>query len=415
MKLNSSFEVHSQQICISEDDPISVVVESACSEDNNTILQVEYEDEHVSYNIKNLGVDDFKDIRKLIDRKATQSTSGYAGNWQISLFHDDKKVNCIGIVVLPNIRMEFEYPIYAEGLPARVKAIANYPCFESEGEFVQSKSIALDSVHLSLDGNYVFVKPIDVSIYIDRCGLAKEYQITPRVWGIRKKSETTKLWDVEPIKVLSVNELMDTSVYVCSTGNTCIRIKTKDDSMNRFIVPGFNRINCKRLFDSWNFKNQIELTDEFGITKNLSIECNPRFEYLGKEQTENELVYFVLYDGPISTSLNFRAYSGRQIVSQIMRNVYQNKFVIKIRLGIHLISDKQITIEAKVGDQDYQTVFIENVLLTKPAALNTKPRLRIERTTRLIELLEYHCSKKVSSKNCDNNQLIALLEQGGKP
>lgn len=415
LTLNSSFEINSQQICLTENTPIAVSLENADVRTCDAIIQIEHENDLASYNLRNLETQDLQDIRKLINGdESTRAIRSYAGGWKISLYQNNRRISTIDLVVIPNIRIELSREVFAEGSVVTACAVSTYPCFESEGEFLERKELSLGNASLSLDENYVYVKPISVSVFIDRCGISKEYQVIPRVWGIRKKNEVTQIWNNAPIRTIPVEELMDNSVYVCSTGNTSVHIKTKDDTMHRYIVPGFNKINCKRMFDSWNYKNQVDFTDEYGSILGFGIDCNPRLECIGKEQVDNDFLYYIRYTGPVSTTLQIRTFSGSRLGAQILRNVFQNKFVVKVRIGWQYVEEKEVTIEAKVGDQDYQTILSEKVHILPKEPADQPCTFRITNNTSLFQLLEYRCDHKTLPKRRDRFHIIAMLERGGR-
>ena len=123
---------------------------------------------------------------------------------------------------------------------------------------------------------------------------------------------------------------------------------------------------------------------------------------------ESTVVIPLKYFGPINTSLDIRAFSGRDAIISITRDVYHNSFRMNLYIDRYRIKDPNISIEARVGTQDYQQVLaaIVDLGLLK----ETTKDFHFSEDLSLLELLSY------SMKRHDKafpSKLIALLEQGG--
>lgn len=411
LSLETPFEVCSDKYCISENSNITVNLHNVPSEASDLVLVVEHENDYVSYNIKNLDFKDLSDVRRLINNCSSKSlrTGGYAGDWKVVLFQGNKQLSSIEVVVAPTLRIAPLRRYYSEGDDVVVVLSTSCPCFETEGEYTDRKKLRLGRAELQFEGNYVYASTLSTSVFIDRCDISKEVEFVPTVWGIRQKNEISQHWNHAPVSRLSTEELGENSIYICSTGYGSLRIDTRDDSMNRFFAPGFSRINCRRLFDAWHSKNNVCLLDEFSGRQSFTIDCNPRYEYLGKETQDDGILFAFRYTGPIETQLHARVFSGSEQVSQVSRNVYQNKFIVKLRLGLDSVSKETITIEAKIGEYDYQVIASDTVTLKKPA--ESPPLFALSTSTGILSLMEYHCSTKKQAKRPCQNNLIHLLQR----
>ena len=406
IELLSDYDIYSEKICVSENVTLAIKVHNLDKNDNTQILQIEHDNEVRSYNLLNLSESDLENVYALLPLSGEKLN--YVGGWSFTLYKNDQRISELYVEVLPKITIRSSKAYYAEGEEVTVEVCASGDCFEQEGDYVDSKKLQIGTASVAMTGNLVHPKPIDFDCYFDKCGVVKRFSFVPNTWGLKMKDLTTDMWMTSCLTSLTFEELKRYGVFVCSTVEMSLSVSADDDNMKRMIRPGYNKVNLKQLLWDFEAKKDVVFTDSYNQTRIISVLCPTRITTDPVEYAESTVVIPLRYFGPINTTLDIRVYSGRNAILSITRDVYHNSFRINLYIDRSRIKDPNISIEARVGTQDYQQIM--SAIVDLGLLKDTAKVFEFTENLSLLELLSHSMKRQ---DKAFPYRLIALLEQGG--
>ena len=354
IELISEYDINSEKICVDENVILAIKVHNLDENDNTQILQIEHDNEIKSYNLRNLSVSDLENVCALLPLRGKKYS--YVGGWNIILFKNNQRISDLEVMVLPQISITSTKAYYEEGEEVIVDVCASADCFEQEGEYVNTKRMRIGNAKVVIDGNLVRPHPIEFDCFIDKCNVVLGLTFIPDVWGLRMRDQTSDTWLNSPLTSLTIEELEQYIVFVCSTKEMSISVSSGNDEMKRLIHPGYNKMNLKSMLCNYGSKTDITFTDSYGKVKTISVICPTKIIPEQLRYSLSEIVVPLKYYGPVNATLYIRAFSGREEILYLSKYVNQNFFRMSICIDRYRIKDPTITIEAKVGVQDYQRV-----------------------------------------------------------
>ena len=367
---------------------------------------IEHESDYVSYNYSNLPPRALHDLRMLIPRMHNSVSD--TGKWIASLFDNGIKRNRIQITVLPKLTLETTKPIYKEGEPVSATIKATDACFELEGMYVDKKQVELGEAGIINAGGFVFSEQIEFECFIDRCSVFERLTLFPEVWSVQAKS----LRSGEPLdissKYINANQLNDYGIYVCATCNMSIFVRANGIREIKHIKPGLNYVDIKSFLYDAEAKTTVNIADEYGSSFELTVIYNGSTDIISIED-DNELISInAKYHGPINTTVDFRVFSGKNMIYTNQKRAYRNTFSILLGIEKRRFTDKTISIEARLGAQDFRQIYVGEIDLTTNKG--AYERINISSATSLLELIQ-------TSYNPDalldfDNKLMPLLMRG---
>lgn len=411
--LKSKMDVISGEYCVEERDPISIDIENYSEEGPDCFLLIEHDMSVASYNLKNLTPNDYADISNLIaNQNSTESRAlGKAGKWNLTLVQNSKRISEITIVVVPYLTVSPTKAYYSQGEEVGVDITTRSACFESEGEYVQAKKLNIGTANLVMEGNHVGVEAVEFDCYIDKCGITKHLRFIPRVWGLRQKAFSADAWEQIPPGRMTYDDFNQHQIFVCSTSEANIGIYVNGKKSSRYIQPGYNRIHLRELIESWLQRTDISFEDEYGEKQDLTVVYSPEIRVISVSRKADGLAITIKYQGPVSSTLSIRVFSGAKLVSSASRQVYSNIFNMQMRVFPHLLSDPEITVEARIDGQDYQTIFHDSCEALPDES--SRPRLELSANTGLLALMEYAASPKSTQQAKLPTTVLQLLSNRG--
>lgn len=406
--LGSEAEIISGELCIKENVPITLLLHNYSENITDCHLVIEYEMDTASYNLKNLKAHDLYDITQLL--KSADNISGKTGKWRISLNLGNKCVSRLSVVVVPYLTIRTEKKYYSEEEDVYVTIQSASPCFEAEGEYVCSKRLFIGSAQIQMDGNHVGGKILEFDCSIDKCGISKQFKISPRVWGLRLKNNESGLWENLYHDRIDYSELDTRQLFVCSTSDFQMKILSNGSEYKWDIQPGYSKINLRNIVSKWKKKNLISFIDGTESEKVLSISYLPRYTVVSVNRNREGLLAAVQYQGPIDVLLSVRVFSGTELVRLSEKEIYNNQFIFRICVLENKLISPEITIEARIDNQDYQLV--GQYILNAPTleSMHTK-EFHLNANTSIIELLSTSNERKSSHKSTLNS-IIDILTEG---
>lgn len=407
--LKNKMDVFSGEYCIEEREPISIDIANYSSNGADCYLIIEHDTATASYNLKNLQPADYNDISILICNKVALGSRFLekAGKWALSLVQNNKRISELNVVVIPYINICPLRPIFSEGDDVLVSISSRSACFESEGEFVPSRKQNIGKAKLTMVGNHVSAEAIEFDCYIDKCGITKHLKFIPHVWALRQKS--TDLWETITKHRLEYDDLNRLQVFVCSTTEMQLSITSSDMLVHRYIRPGYNRIDFRDTVNTWNKRTDISFVDEYSCTQELAIYYSPKINVISAMRKAEGLSLSIKYQGPVASVLNIRVYSGSRLATSAERKIYNNQFFMQIWVFSNQISNPDITVEARIDGEDYQTIFHEKCEALPEELFEAK--LDFSKDTGLLELLEYSLKNKNHDAKKMSQTLLQLLSE----
>lgn len=395
----------SGELCIKEDDPISVVVHNAPRDNNEIVIMIEHEKDYESYNLNNLAEGALHDLRLLIPNN--MNSDSYVGKWSISLYESGIKKSSIQVTVLPELHIEAQKTIYLEGESVSAVIRSSHACFEQEGDFFDEKHIELGKAALVSAGGFVFAEQIEYDCYLDRCEIFKKLSLFPNVWTVQFRSLESGE-EINASNNIEFQELEHIGIYICATCNMSILIKANGIGEVRHIKPGLNIIDSKSFLHDAEAKTDFSFTDDNGSRKTISVLYKERIEITNYSEEARVVSFTAKYSGPTNSNIDFRIFSGKNLISINKKKAYRNSFITSLIVEKRQITDKEISIEARVGTQDYKKIYSGLIDLNKQK--EEKKTFVLSKDTSIISLLdEYDNNKDVVF--CDS--ILTLLSKGG--
>lgn len=412
LTIKGKIDVISGEYCIEERDPISIDVLNYTNDITDCYLLIEHDMSVASYNLKNLSIEDYYDVSRLIENRKSAGgiNLGKAGKWNLALVHNGKRISELNIVVVPYLIISSLKPYYAEGEHVLVEITTRSSCFEAEGEYSQSKTLNIGQASIVMDGNHVGSGLIEFDCYIDKCGITKQLKFIPRVWGLRKKEFGHDAWEIISSGKMMHSDLNSYNIFVCSTAEADITIIANSKNSIRHVQPGYSRINLRDIIETWLQRTEVSFEDEYKQRQVFCIQYFPKVTVINAIRKSDGLILTICYQGPISSALSVRVFSGTQKVASTVRQVYSHQFNMQIRVYPQLLKSPEITVEARIEDQDFQKIFHDycDVMEDKPSNIG----LSLSGETKLLDLISFLtvASAAASSKP---TTIIQLLEDRG--
>ena len=406
IELLSDYNIYSEKICVRETDTFAIKIHNLDKDDNTQILQIEHDNEIRSYNLLNLSESDLGNVYALLPLFGEKLN--YVGGWSLILYKSDQRISELYVEVLPEISLRSSKAYYVEGEEVTVDVCASGDCFEQEGDYVDTKRIQIGTASVAMNGNLVHPQPIEFDCYIDKCDVVRRLTFVPDTWGLRMRDLTTDLWMTSCLASLTFEELRRYAVFVCSTIEMSLFVSADDDKITRMIHPGYNKVNLKQFLWDFGAKTDVVFTDSYNQARTISVICPTRITADPLEYAESTVVIPIKYFGPTYTTLDIRVYSGKDAVLSITRNVYHNSFRMNLYIDRFRIKEPNISIEARVGTQDYQQIIAAIVDIGR--LKDTIKVFQFSEDLSLIELLSHSIKRRDKTFP---SELIALLEQGG--
>ena len=406
IELISEYDIYSEKICVSEEDSLAIKVHNLDRNNYNQILQIEHNNEVRSYNLFNLSESDLENVYALLPMVGEKID--YVGGWSFILFANDQRISDLYVEVLPTISIRSSKPYYLDGEEVVIEVCTTAKCFEQEGDYVDSKRLQIGTASVAITGSLVHSKTIEFDCYIDKCDVVKRLVFAPNTWGIRMRDLRTDLWMDSYLPTLSFEELQKYGVFICSTVEMNLSIQTENDEMARSIRPGYNKVNLKQLLWNYGTKTDISFTDSFNQVKTLSVICPTRITTAPLEYSTSSVAVPLKYFGPANVTLDLRAFSGRDLIVTIKRDVYHNSFRMNLYIKRNQIKESNISIEARIGTQDYQQIL--NTTVDPEWLDDATSEFHFTEKMPLIDLLSYSTKRRAKELPL---KMIALLEQGG--
>ena len=391
LSLKSKFDILSEKRCLGKDIPISIEICNLEEGDNNAILIINHELESISYNASKLSREDLADIGAILPQSIFYYSKG-VGPWYLSLVYDGNKVSEIDFTVIPRIEVIPNKGFYMEGEQVGVTVKSDIPCFESGNEYSDSIAVELGIAKLQIRDNYVHTQPYVYECWVDRCEVNMNITYKPKVWALRTMSSRTQWWDNAMTFNLTYDQLKEKSVFICSTTDVQIAIRANEKLVNRYVVPGYNKLNIYSMFESWKPSNQLSFVDSSGAYCGLTIIYPPRIIVSNIVYEDMRAVAQVQYFGPANVALELRVFLGKNVITTISRNAYQNRFPISVYIDRGRCENRTITIEARTDGQDFQCIFTGILEFPKPILKQQHMlpvELNITASTSLLDLLSY--------------------------
>lgn len=414
LTLKGKMDVISGEYCIEERDPISIDVLNYTDDITDCYLLIEHDMSVASYNLKNLSFEDYYDVSRLIENRKSGGgiDLGKAGKWNLALVQNGKRISELNIVVVPYLIISSLKPYYAEGEDVLVEIATRSACFEAEGEYSQSKTLNIGKASIVMDGNHVGSGLIEFDCYIDKCGITKQLKFIPRVWGLRKKEVGHDAWEMITSGKMTHSDLNSYNVFVCSTAEADITIITNNKNSIRHVQPGYNRINLRDIIETWLQRTEVTFEDEYKQRQVICIHYYPKVTVINAIRKSDGLMLTICYQGPISSTLSVRVFSGTQKVASTVRQVYSHQFNMQIRVYPQLLKSSEITVEARIEEQDFQKIFHDfcDIVQEQPS----KTRIVLSRDTKLLDLISFSTSIPKKSALSKPTTLLQLLANRGE-
>lgn len=355
IELTSQYEVVSSELCIREEDPLSVLIHNANTTNNELILEIEHEHDVLSYNYKNIPETALRDIRILIPNNKNEFT--YVGEWNISLFDSGVKKHALRVFVLPSLQVNLSKDIYLENEPVEAIVSASADCFESEGSFVNNKRVEFGSALLIVDKEEVQSKELESDCYIDRCLVSEMIKVTPNVWKTQFRFlDNGELSDVQ-LNNIDVECLKTQGLYIYSSCNMSVIINANGISEKKYIKEGANFIDCKSFLQDAETRTLFRITDSNKSCKELTFVYKEKIDIISMEDGDASVVFKASYEGPVNQRLFFRFYSGDSLVCTLEKKAIKNRFTTDLPVKKKLLLGKTISVEVRAGDQDYEQIY----------------------------------------------------------
>ena len=414
LTLKCKMDVISGEYCIEERDPISIDVLNYTIDINDCYLLIEHDMSVASYNLKNLSSEDYHDVSRLIENSVSTGgvDLGKAGKWKLTLIQNGKRINELNVVVVPYLIISSIKPYYSEGENVMVSIATRSACFEEDGEYSRSKEQTIGQASITMDGNHVGAGLIEFDCYIDKCGITKQLKFTPRVWGLRKKGMENDAWERISTERIEHNVLSQFNVFVCSTVEFVLAIIANSKNQNRHIQPGYNRINLREIIETWHQRTEVFFEDENKKRKGICIYYYPRITVINATRKKDGLMLTVCYQGPVSSTLSVRIYSGSKMVASSVQQVNSHQFSMPIRVNPQLINNPEITVEARIAEQDYQEVFHDYCDIVQDNPLSAK--LVLSRETKLLDLITFSNSMPPRITHYNSTSILQILANRGE-
>ena len=406
IELLSECTLVSGEYCINETDPIAIEIHNVSANSNDLVLVIEHESDHVSYNYNNLPPNALQNLRMLIPRRPNLVAD--VGKWSVSLFDHGIKRNTIQIIVLPTLTLETTKPIYKEGEPVFAIIKATDDCFENEGIYVNNKQVELGMAKIVYAGGFVFAEQIEYDCFIDRCSVYDRLTVYPEVWNVQARSiKSGDSLDISS-KSIDVNELNDYGVYVCSTCNMSVFVRANGISEIKHIKPGLNYIDIKSFLYDAEAKTTVSITDEYGASHELTVIYKDSIDIISIEDDKAMVSINAKYHGPINTTIDFRVFSGKNLIYTNQKKAYRNTFTVLIGVEKRRFTNEVISIEARSGLQDFRQVYVGEI--NPITSKETHERITLSKTTTTVELLQ--TSFNPYEPLAFDNKLMPLLMRG---
>ena len=407
IELLTDYEIIAGKICIGEHDKLSIKVHNFDCTNETQILLVEHNNTVRSYNLLQLLPEDLENVCALVPVDANSNMSNI-GEWNFILFKDGHRINELSVVILPSITIQPTKKIYLEGETVSVEVRASANCFEQEGEYVNAKQITIGNAQIGMTGNLVHTISLEFDCYIDKCETPMHLSYSPNTWGIRMMELKENKWLDPCLKSMTVGELDQFGIFICSTANHELRIKAGDDITFRTIRPGYNKLSVKNLLWNYGSKTEIIISDCLSQEYVLSVICPTRISASKLDATQDALVTTITYNGPVNSTLEIRVFSGNKQILSLRRNIIHNSYVKAFYIDRHRITNPDISIEARVGSQDFQQILRETVDLEKIPIW--KQRAKFSGSMSIVDLLSCFDDGRRASIPAS---LLGLLERGG--
>lgn len=389
LSLNNQIDVISGEYCIEEREPLSISILNYQAASNDCYLLIEHDMAFSSYNLRNIGPEDLRDITCLVNGQGINGKQydGKSGKWRLSIVQNNRCISELNVVVIPYLMIRMDKAYYSEGENITVSMATKTPCFESGGEYVSCKEINIGSAAIEMKGNHVGAKPIEFDCYIDKCGITKHLRVFPYVWGLRCKDLDTNLWEEARPHDLVYSELQKRQLFICSTVEVLINIATNDAESKRCVQPGFNRVNLRSLIFNWTKYNEICFVDEYEKSQNIQVTYLTKIFVLEVVRSRTELSIQLEYNGPTGSTLNVRVFSGAVPIAFAERKAYYNNFQLRLWIPDEKLYSSSLSVEARIDRQDYQVVY-QGICPAQVLKRGTLP-FSFNRDTGIIELLTH--------------------------
>ena len=304
---------------------------------------------------------------------------------------------------MPDLTVSPHKQCYAEGEVVIVNVKSSIDCFENEGEYVDSIELKIGKAELGNSERYIFADSIEFNCYIDKCAVSRTLSFTPNIWALQPRFLSTMEIAAGLNGYIDKEELKRVGIFVCSTTRSSVIVHAGKIREIQQINPGYNLIKCKPYLEHAESKTEIVITDDYGSSDSITIVYPARIKVEEPNITASRVDFLISYNGPVNTVVCFRAFTGSTIVTEFRNTVYKNRFKTVLHINTELITDDYLTIEAKVGAQDYRAIFHE--IINIPSFKEEK-NIDINNNTKLIELIEHDNSTQIASLP---NSIISLL------
>ena len=413
ISLIGEVDIISDEYCIEERRPLSIAILNYASADIDCYLLIEHDMAFSSYNIKNIQPEDLEDVSSLIENQEINDRlhQGKAGKWRLSLIQNNKCISEINVTVVPYITIQMDKPYYAEGEMVTVSVATRTPCFEAGGEYITHKELSIGKAAIEMVGNHVGVAPIDFDCYIDKCRITKHLRVNPRVWGLRCKDAEADAWESNKPYKLNYSEMKKKHLFICSTTEALITVEAANIKKQRYVFPGFSRINLQYLINNWVKQNTISFTDEYKRGQKLNVIYSPIISISDIVRNRDGLTISLGYIGPTSSLLHIQVFSGSTVVASTERNAYRNRFTLQIWISNDRLNSPDISVEARIDDQDYQTVY--RGVCPEGEKEQKIVSFSFNQDTGIIELLGHpSSSEKFLNSDVSSKSLVSLISGG---
>lgn len=392
IRLLTDFFVGSEEYCIEEGRLLSIAIANFDEDNDETIIQIEHEQARASFNLKNVSEEELLNIQALLYQKDKHFLHD-VGTWDITLYNNSVVVSRIHIAILPDLTIAPHKQCYAEGELVTVSVKSSTDCFEVEGEYIDSIEMEIGKAKLGDSGRYIFAKPIEFNCYIDKCAVSRKLSFTPNIWALQPRFLNT-MEKVDGLGgYIDKDEFQRIGVFVCSTTKSSVNIQAERIREIKQIKPGYNLIKCKQYLEYAEAKTEIIITDDYGSSDSITIVYQAKINVEAPSITASRVDFLIGYNGPVNTVVCFRVFTGPTKITEFKKNVYKNRFKTVLHIDTELITDDYLTIEAKVGTQDYRAIYREKISIPSFEEENT---IDINGNTSLFELIEYDNSTQLS-------------------
>lgn len=352
LTLSSNYSVNNEVICYSDIEQVLFRVINVSSEaSKNCLLRITHNGYYKDFPLVDINSNDISLYK--IWGEGIELT----GKWNLELFAEQKRVSQIYLAVLSKFRIKYDKQVHLESSKFPITILSDSKCFDVDGEFADQIELTITAGKIEHIGNFISAQEIDLEVYNAICGVYQSILIRPNIWALQIMDLKTHTWFQLSDKRIEFSDLSRYGFFVCSTKNFRVDITANNYTTTREIMPGYNKIGVKNLFDLWKTINKLTIRDAVGSKSTAIIYYEPQITTCTFEEKENELICSFSYSGPIEVPVKISAFTDRKRITYVERKTFYNSTQLKLYIvNPKIFIGQTLNFEVAFFDQDPKNV-----------------------------------------------------------